>query len=617
MDCCISPKPDKKRLSFNPTMQMSPSASAQNKPFLIAIAGGPAAGKKQISEALAQTLPISIVHLESFYKELNDTQMELVKQNEYNFDHPEALDYPLLLSTLESISNGNATSIPIYDFKTKKRIGHDLIQPSVCIVSGALILYYKQIRDLFDLKIFVDLDSDSRVSKLIERSTVSVDQMINKYVKFIKPSFEEFVLPSKKYADVVIPRGKLFLIVGEENEVALDLIKEHINDILNKNEMQSEIEQELNSLNLSLTNDKYQIINREWINDCTDDLTNQILHTDLSIIIQQSEITNQQLFDIIDIKEIGVSIQNQVESFADPKYQPVKKQLLLTVSNGIVQLKALELNDIGLTVLSRGKIHVQGYFKRMFIIESGRYLGDWSITVQEYLDVLTNNETNFRNRNNQDNVGHVPEKPSDDEYFNDYELNDYSFDNIDVGYNQESDMVGFTDFPIGECNNMDKDSADEIEVDLTTGVDDFKSNTSKEYTTVKPICIKTEPLDVKLSAKEIEMDYDDYDIQDDILFDLLDEKENQITITTTIEKYEKISLKNGQLKSLVFVNGEKMQMPDAYIEKYLGVDFETTVKNQKNRAVGLMHNYYDSLKREMTFTIDKSHDMPLIISIDE
>ncbi|KAJ3319649.1 Uridine-cytidine kinase 2 [Boothiomyces sp. JEL0866] len=226
MDCCISPKQDKKRLSFNPSMQMSPNPT-QNKPFLIAIAGGPAAGKKQISEELSKTLPISIVYLESFYKELDETQLELVAQNEYNFDHPEALDYPLLLSTLESISNGNATSIPIYDFKTKKRIGHDIIQPSVCIVSGALILYHKQIRDLFDLKIFVDLDSDSRVSKLIERSTVSVDQMINKYMKFIKPSFEEFVLPSKKYADVVIPRG-------EENEVALDLIKEHINDILNK-----------------------------------------------------------------------------------------------------------------------------------------------------------------------------------------------------------------------------------------------------------------------------------------------------------------------------------------------------------------------------------------------
>ncbi len=105
-------------------------------------------------------------------------------------------------------------------------------QPNVVIISGLLTIYSKRVRDLLNLKVFVDVDSDTRLSRLVVRDTTTrykkpVETVLNGYLKFVKPSFEEFILPSKKFADVVIPRG-------DANLVAIDLLSSHLNDILNE-----------------------------------------------------------------------------------------------------------------------------------------------------------------------------------------------------------------------------------------------------------------------------------------------------------------------------------------------------------------------------------------------
>ncbi|KAJ3275997.1 hypothetical protein HDV01_006167, partial [Terramyces sp. JEL0728] len=272
---------------------------------------------------------------------------------------------------------------------------------------------------------------------------------------------------------------------------------------------EAEIELELNNLNLSLSNEKYQIIHQQWISDCTADLTNQILHTDLSEIIDKADIINQQLFDIIDIKEIGISVQNQKESFLDPNHKTFKKQLLLTLSNGIVQIQALEMNDIGLNVLSRGKILVQGHYRRMFIIQSGTYLGDWSISPKEYIQLLDG----IASENIDQPVAAPTSSERDFQYQQEPKM-DYS----DDGYFMD-DLDNY-EFAFDQMNSM------------TTKVD---------YTTIKPtkstleshggsISHKSEYRDTRqreniYMPKQESPDYFDSDFHHDLI-DIVDDKEN-------------------------------------------------------------------------------------------
>ncbi|KAJ3319648.1 hypothetical protein HDV06_006141 [Boothiomyces sp. JEL0866] len=390
---------------------------------------------------------------------------------------------------------------------------------------------------------------------------------------------------------------------------------------------QSEIEEELNRLNLSLFNDTFQIINKDWVNECTNDLTNQILHTDLSSIVEKADITYRQLFDIIDIREIGISVHNQTESLSDSRDLIPKKLLLLTVSNGIVLLKALELKDINLNVFCRGKILVEGFFKRMFFIEGGKYLGDDSITKQEYLDFLLNKSsdnnsketeifgdvdsavepidldkekpnTNLQyraaSRMSREDQRHCDKKPKVDHSDSDY-FDDYNFDNLDA---------------IGICDDdyttvkpaQSNENANQIKSDIFHIPNGFNQ-------------LGTEYENNQIHVKD---EYDDFDIPDDLL-GLIQEKENTETIRTIIERHEKIKLSSNQLTSIVYINGERMQMPQEYIEQYLGdlEDFSVLVKRDSGKAAALMKQYYNSLKRQMTFTIDRNHDIPLVVSIQQ
>ncbi|KAI8895659.1 uridine-cytidine kinase-like protein 2 [Globomyces pollinis-pini] len=229
--------------SFRPQMELLSINPENPTPFMIAMAGGSASGKKKCCDLIINGLskgtdPSKVIHIqmENFYKELTADEHLLAEQSLYNFDHPEAFDFDLLESCLLKIRKGIPTTIPQYDFINRKRLSETITinRPDIVIISGILILYVKQIRDLMDLKAFVDVDGDTRLSRLLIRDTKTrnnkpADKVLTEYIKFVKPSFEEFILPSKKFADVIIPRG-------EENTIAIDLIAEHINDILKEKE---------------------------------------------------------------------------------------------------------------------------------------------------------------------------------------------------------------------------------------------------------------------------------------------------------------------------------------------------------------------------------------------
>jgi len=215
---------------------------AVRTPFMIGVAGGTASGKstvcKRLMETLGQTdksdVEKKVVSLsqDSFYRELNETEIILANMGKFNFDHPDAFDTDLMESVLQDIMNGKSARIPVYDFKTNARVPGEftMIYPSdVVVVEGILVFYFPGIRDKFNLKLFVDTDADTRLARRVLRDISErgrdLEHVLHQYTTLVKPAFEEFCIPTKKYADVIIPRGA-------ENVVALDLIKQHIEDII-------------------------------------------------------------------------------------------------------------------------------------------------------------------------------------------------------------------------------------------------------------------------------------------------------------------------------------------------------------------------------------------------
>jgi len=189
------------------------------KPFLVGIAGATASGKTSFCCKIQEALNCSILTMDNFYKPL--TQSQSLK--DYNFDHPDALDHQEFhKATLKLLSN-QQTEIPTYDFKTNNRLPKtQTVQPSsVVLIEGLFGLFEKRQRDLMDLKIFLEVDSDLRLHRRIQRDTTqrgrSLEEVLSQYFKFVKPSYEEFVKGTKKHADLIVPKGA-------ENQAALECI---------------------------------------------------------------------------------------------------------------------------------------------------------------------------------------------------------------------------------------------------------------------------------------------------------------------------------------------------------------------------------------------------------
>jgi len=217
-------------------------AADRRAPFMIGVAGGTASGKSTVCERLMEGLGQNevsveekqVVHLsqDSFYRELNPVEISKANKGMFNFDHPDAFDNQLMESVLTDIINGRQTKVPVYDFKTNSRSPGEFttIYPSdVILVEGILVFYYPTLRNMFNMKLFVDTDADSRLARRvlrdIEERGRDLEHVLHQYTTLVKPAFEEFCLPTKKYADVIVPRGA-------ENTVAIDLIKQHIQDII-------------------------------------------------------------------------------------------------------------------------------------------------------------------------------------------------------------------------------------------------------------------------------------------------------------------------------------------------------------------------------------------------
>jgi uridine kinase len=190
-----------------------------NAVIVVGVAGGSGSGKKSFSRRLAEELGAwcSIMSLDNFYKDLTRTYSEA------NFDHPDALDFEELISCVSRLRQGSPVMIPVYDLQRGVRIdSRVLVEPkSVVIVEGVLALWEPRLRALMDLKVFVKVDDDERLARRIIKDTIErglkLADVLSQYRRFAKPSYDDFVLPSMRFADVIVPRGG-------ENDVALQIV---------------------------------------------------------------------------------------------------------------------------------------------------------------------------------------------------------------------------------------------------------------------------------------------------------------------------------------------------------------------------------------------------------
>ncbi|CAI2167877.1 13122_t:CDS:10 [Funneliformis geosporum] len=191
---------------------------------------GSASGKTSVSVRIIENLNVPwvvLLSMDSFYKVLNPKDKVDALNNNFNFDHPDAFDFDILFDTLKNMKEGKKVDVPIYDFVTHARLPQtiSLYGANVIIFEGIFALYDQRILDLMDLKVFVDTDSDIRLIRRLKRDINErgrdFNGVIQQYQKFVKPAFDQYIQPTVKNADVIIPRGL-------DNLVAIDLITKHI-----------------------------------------------------------------------------------------------------------------------------------------------------------------------------------------------------------------------------------------------------------------------------------------------------------------------------------------------------------------------------------------------------
>uniref|UniRef100_A0A8D9EEV4 Uridine kinase n=2 Tax=Cacopsylla melanoneura TaxID=428564 RepID=A0A8D9EEV4_9HEMI len=209
-------------------------AGEQVEPFVIGICGGSASGKTTVATKIIESLNVpwvTLLSMDSFYKILNEEQHKKATQNEYNFDHPDAFDFELLLPTLQRLKEGKKVDVPIYNFVTHARETRTkpMYGANVIIFEGILAFHNPQVLQLLDMKVFVDTDADVRLARRLKRDILArgrdLEGVIKQYVTMVKPAFSTFIAPSMVHADIIVPRGG-------ENCVAIDLIVQHIHSQL-------------------------------------------------------------------------------------------------------------------------------------------------------------------------------------------------------------------------------------------------------------------------------------------------------------------------------------------------------------------------------------------------
>ena len=185
-----------------------------DKITIIGIAGGTGSGKTTVVKKIVESLPphfVAVVPLDSYY---NDTTgMTPEERSDINFDHPDAFDWKLLIKHVNELRNGHAVEQPTYSYIISNRLPETIyVEPKpVIIIEGIMTLINKRLRDMMDLKIFVDCDPDERLIRNIQRDTIdrgrTVSMVVDRYLKVLKPMHEQFIEPTKRFADVIIPQG--------------------------------------------------------------------------------------------------------------------------------------------------------------------------------------------------------------------------------------------------------------------------------------------------------------------------------------------------------------------------------------------------------------------------
>ena len=201
---------------------------SDKKICVLGVAGGSASGKTTIINKLKEYFgeDIAVVSHDAYYRAHNDMSFE--ERSKLNYDHPDSFESERMAEDVRKLIKGYAIEMPVYDYCDHNRSNETIhIEPkTVIIMEGILILENKELRDLMDIKIFVDTDADERLMRRIRRDMVergrSIDSIINQYSDTVKPMHEEFVEPSKKYADIIIPRGG-------ENEAGLEMLITYMN----------------------------------------------------------------------------------------------------------------------------------------------------------------------------------------------------------------------------------------------------------------------------------------------------------------------------------------------------------------------------------------------------
>ena len=187
---------------------------ANNKVTIIGIAGGTGSGKTTVVKkacAIASPHHVAVVPLDSYYNDT--TEMTEEERRAINFDHPDAFDWKLLIKQINELREGHAIEQPTYSYLICNRLPETIhVEPKpVIIVEGIMTLINKKLRDMMDIRIFVDCDSDERLIRNIERDTVErgrdVQTVLDRYRKVLKPMHDQFIEPTKRYAHIIIPEG--------------------------------------------------------------------------------------------------------------------------------------------------------------------------------------------------------------------------------------------------------------------------------------------------------------------------------------------------------------------------------------------------------------------------
>ncbi|MBO6880489.1 MULTISPECIES: uridine kinase [Winogradskyella] len=200
--------------------------------LIIGIAGGTGCGKTTVVNTLLNELPegqVGVISQDSYYKDTSHLSYE--ERVKINFDHPRSIDFDLLAQHLKELKEGKSIDQPVYSFVKHNRTGDTIsTKPrKVMIVEGILILTNPEIRELFDIKIFVHADSDERLIRRLKRDITErgrdIDEVLTRYQNTLKPMHQQFIEPMKEYADIIIPNNKY-------NTVAVDIVRTIINERL-------------------------------------------------------------------------------------------------------------------------------------------------------------------------------------------------------------------------------------------------------------------------------------------------------------------------------------------------------------------------------------------------